>query len=115
MPTLTPTQRAAYDAFQGLWQTKGLNRTRAKQVFLALTKYEEVPYFMELTVPDAEAITQALRDDNVLAYLRAEGKATGICQVCGRELTDPKSIASGIGPVCEGRVGALGSLADLLS
>jgi hypothetical protein len=29
------------------------------------------------------------------------GKHTGICGVCSRTLTDPKSIAKGIGPVCE--------------
>jgi hypothetical protein len=33
-----------------------------------------------------------------------EGKRTGICQVCHRKLTHPKSIAAGIGPVCAGRV-----------
>lgn len=30
----------------------------------------------------------------------AYGKATGVCACCGRELTDPKSIEVGIGPVC---------------
>lgn len=30
----------------------------------------------------------------------AHGKATGKCACCGRELTDPKSIELGIGPVC---------------
>lgn len=28
------------------------------------------------------------------------GKETGICSCCGRQLTDPKSVAQGIGPVC---------------
>jgi len=28
------------------------------------------------------------------------GKQTGICGICGRELTDPDSIAAGIGPIC---------------
>lgn len=31
---------------------------------------------------------------------RLYGKRTGICCCCGRELTDPESIAAGIGPVC---------------
>ena len=30
----------------------------------------------------------------------AYGFATGYCLCCGRELTDPKSVAMGIGPVC---------------
>lgn len=28
------------------------------------------------------------------------GRLTGTCAVCGRELTDPDSIAAGIGPIC---------------
>ncbi len=28
------------------------------------------------------------------------GHATGVCCVCGRELTDPVSVAQGIGPIC---------------
>lgn len=28
------------------------------------------------------------------------GRATGECSCCGRELTDPNSIAAGIGPIC---------------
>jgi len=31
------------------------------------------------------------------------GRDTGTCMCCGRLLTDPKSIAAGIGPICEGR------------
>lgn len=31
---------------------------------------------------------------------KAYGKATGICCCCGKELTDPNSIAAGIGPIC---------------
>ena len=33
-------------------------------------------------------------------YARMTGKATGRCCCCGRELTDPKSIEDGIGPIC---------------
>lgn len=33
----------------------------------------------------------------------AYGKATGVCACCGRELTDPASIAAGIGPICESK------------
>jgi hypothetical protein len=31
---------------------------------------------------------------------RDYGKRTGVCCCCGRELTDPESIANGIGPIC---------------
>lgn len=33
----------------------------------------------------------------------AYGKETGSCSCCGRELTDPVSIARGIGPICESK------------
>lgn len=33
------------------------------------------------------------------------GKETGECSCCGRELTDPNSIAAGIGPVCASKWG----------
>ena len=33
------------------------------------------------------------------------GRELGHCGVCGRTLTDPNSIALGIGPVCAGRMG----------
>jgi hypothetical protein len=35
-------------------------------------------------------------NDSVIAY----GKKTGSCGCCGRTLTDPVSVAAGIGPVC---------------
>ena len=50
-------------------------------------------------------------EDAVLAILRtcadphaeaiAYGKEFGVCCCCNRTLTDPKSVAKGIGPVCE--------------
>lgn len=40
-----------------------------------------------------------------LAVGVAYGKKTGMCCVCGRELTDPVSIANGIGPICESNWG----------
>lgn len=40
-----------------------------------------------------------------LAVGVAYGKKTGRCCVCGIELTDPVSIANGIGPICESNWG----------
>ncbi len=37
-------------------------------------------------------------------YLTQQGRHTGQCIMCGKTLTDPESIARGIGPVCGGRV-----------
>jgi hypothetical protein len=30
----------------------------------------------------------------------AYGRKTGVCLICGRQLTDPTSVAQGIGPIC---------------
>ena len=38
--------------------------------------------------------------NNALAEAVEYGKRTGRCSCCGRELTDPASIAAGIGPIC---------------
>lgn len=37
---------------------------------------------------------------NPVGYMAECGHQTGICCVCGRTLTDPKSIEAGIGPIC---------------
>jgi hypothetical protein len=37
--------------------------------------------------------------DQAVAY----GRKTGSCACCGRELTDPESIAAGIGPICQAK------------
>lgn len=46
----------------------------------------------------------AIAADPLAAAVRY-GKLTGRCACCGRELTDPESVARGIGPVCETRWG----------
>lgn len=35
----------------------------------------------------------------------AYGRETGVCACCGRTLTDPESVAAGIGPICAGKWG----------
>jgi hypothetical protein len=49
------------------------------------------------------AITRVMADPKAAAI--AYGKLTGRCSVCGRELTDPVSVAAGIGPICAGGYG----------
>ncbi len=39
------------------------------------------------------------------AALKAHGDATGACGCCGLELTNPESIARGIGPICWRKIG----------
>lgn len=55
--------------------------------------------------------TDAVRDQVIelikdpAAAAKAYGLRTGSCCICGRELTDPVSVAQGIGPICAGRFG----------
>lgn len=50
--------------------------------------------------PDVATILRDIAADPVESA-RAYGKATGMCCCCGRTLTDPVSVANGIGPICE--------------
>jgi hypothetical protein len=43
-------------------------------------------------------------DRMTLDEVKEVGIRSGHCAVCGKELTDPQSVALGIGPVCAGRV-----------
>lgn len=60
--------------------------------------------FIPLREAPAEVgeLVQAVAADPVEAA-RRYGKDTGTCACCGRPLTDPQSIANGIGPVCESK------------
>ena len=101
MTRLTPTQAEAYQAFTALWEKYDISRPRAFQIFKELFGYEEIPYFMNLDVPTAERITRELQPKRLLKTLSYAGQKTGVCQICGRELTDEESIVKGVGPVCE--------------
>lgn len=46
-----------------------------------------------------------LASEHAQLFAVAYGKRTGRCGICGRELTDPASIAAGIGPICAQRFG----------
>lgn len=57
---------------------------------------------------DCEPATQAQVAEvlaDPLKAVTAYGVLTGSCAICSRELTDPVSVALGIGPVCAGRFG----------
>ena len=43
-------------------------------------------------------VTRICRDP--MAYAIAHGRETGSCAICSRTLSDPDSIARGIGPIC---------------
>lgn len=56
----------------------------------------------KLTPPDAALI---IKDYGEQRATEAYGHAVGSCGICGRALTDPESIAAGVGPVCSGKRG----------
>lgn len=45
--------------------------------------------------------------DDPVAVMAKYGIETGVCGVCGRRLTDPESVARGIGPTCYAAIGGL--------
>jgi len=61
-------------------------------------------------VPDiSDEISVVIRllrdlDQHPREVLKKSGDATGVCAICGRELTNPESIMRGIGPVCATKI-----------
>ncbi len=53
---------------------------------------------------DVKATIMAVANDPLTAAIRY-GKVSGECSCCGRELTDPRSIERGIGPICAEKFG----------
>ena len=53
---------------------------------------------------DVKAIIMGAANDPLSAAIKY-GKVSGSCSCCGRELTDPKSIEAGIGPICATKFG----------
>lgn len=61
-------------------------------------------YFSPLPNIPLDVVETALREfnRNPRAAIEDYGRSTNTCAVCGRELTNPESIARGIGPICAG-------------
>ena len=53
---------------------------------------------------DVKAVIMEAANDPLTAAVRY-GRETGSCSCCGRDLTNPDSIAAGIGPVCREKYG----------
>lgn len=53
---------------------------------------------------DVKSVIMEAASDPLTAAIRY-GKVSGSCSCCGRELTDPRSIEAGIGPVCADKFG----------
>ena len=49
-------------------------------------------------------VTKLTEDERLTREQAVEfGRLYGVCGICGRTLTDERSIADGIGPICAGR------------
>ena len=57
----------------------------------------------DCSAAQAAAIVEVAADPKGAAI--AHGRLTGQCSICSRELTDPKSIDLGIGPICASNMG----------
>lgn len=78
------------------------------------TKDGERQYGMRLSVRDGrgkwefeQGAMRVIREQGVKLTLEEAasfGHLHGLCAVCGRTLTDPKSVERGIGPVCAGKL-----------
>lgn len=58
-------------------------------------------------LPNRQEVLDTLTDAAMNPQEAAQryGRETGNCSCCGRLLTDPVSVAQGIGPICAGRMG----------
>lgn len=115
MPHLTPIQREAFTAYTNLYKVRGIKKRLVDDLFLRATDYPQVPYFMDLTDEECRRILTVLNHENLLLIAARMGDESGICALCGRELTDPVSIERGIGPVCAGKLSKPKTLKDLLA
>ena len=103
-----------FKKFAALWEERGMSRHRAHLLFKEATGRSSVPHFLSLTDEEVAEIDAALDFKNLDKIIRATGRTTGVCQCCGRELTDPQSIEQGIGPICAQNFNAAVELEDLL-
>lgn len=88
---------------------KGHYKIDGKDVQVKVGKTSKLPYFVvndyyagALAKPsNAWALEALSTPEKAEAALVAYAQVTGKCGICNTKLTDPKSIADGIGPVCK--------------
>ena len=93
----------------GMYRKDGVvfrvRKTREGNRFYALRYVPEGADAKARFVYEGGAIRRLSADDRLtLAEAQELGHQWGQCCVCGAELTDPKSVVRGIGPVCAKRV-----------
>lgn len=111
---LSPIQREAFRAFVRLWEDYGMHRHRAHALIKDILDRDTVPHFGSLSEEQCRYVIRLLSHESLQNIVKQRGQDTGVCQVCGRELTDPASKAKGIGPECEKKFRAGATLESLL-
>lgn len=94
---------------EGMYRTDGtvyrVKRTKDGERLYATRFVPDATVKSERFVYDKGAIHRISADDRMTPEQAEElGALYGVCVVCGAELTDPDSVARGIGPVCRKRV-----------
>ena len=103
-PTLSEPQ---YVSETGMYRVDG-------RIYKVLPSRTSERHYAKELVGESEGGYRFVYAPGAMRFIRAEhrmtdeqarefGRTTGICCVCARLLTDPKSIEDGIGPVCSGK------------
>lgn len=77
------------------------------------TRWEGFTFVDIIHGDETTPIKNSKRKEEILSRIRADpkkaasdfGKEIGACGICGRQLTNPASIETGIGPICAQKVG----------
>lgn len=87
----------------------GADHWRNYHYFAALETSNRVSHISQSASPRAvSALTILLSSkERVLKAAESYGKRFGRCSICGRTLSNPVSVAEGMGPICSGRLNAL--------
>lgn len=100
MNTEAILQAEAIQKYYSFRAKHGVRRT--KRILTSYLKRPDMPMIRDTEPEELEHLLDFLR--NPRPFIAESGRETGICLMCGRELTDPASIAEGIGPVCAGKL-----------
>jgi len=87
------------------WNATCVGKIEDGVVTLFSGRLRQFPTTEGRTVEDYVRATLAEFEAHPLNAAMKYGKLSGCCCSCGRDLTDPASIAAGIGPVCAGKFG----------
>jgi hypothetical protein len=101
----SPRKTSAVELELGMYKTADGEIYRVQRSRESGNLYAKRLDLIEGFVYEQGAIRKITASDRMtLDEAKLFGVETGMCCVCGAFLTDPVSVARGIGPICEGRV-----------